>query len=65
MRCLRSLPAILTVLVLGARLIAQSPAVMPRIAGPVDERSMVVLAGNVPAVAKAEFDLRVMECIFA
>src|SRR5215472_17493266 len=56
MRCLRSLPAILTVLFLCSRLIAQNPAVLPRIAGPVNDKSMVVLGGNVPNAARAEFD---------
>src|SRR5215472_8875252 len=31
--------------------------VAPRIRGPVNERSLVTLHGNVPAIAKAEFDL--------
>ena len=56
MRCLRSLLIIFTALFVSSRLIAQSPEVMPRIAGPVDEGSLVVLTGNVPAVARAEFD---------
>jgi trimeric autotransporter adhesin len=56
MRCLRSLLAILTALIAGSSLIAQNPAVLPRIAGPVDEKSMVALAGNVSSLARAEFD---------
>ena len=56
MRCLRSLPSILTVLFLCTGLIAQNPAVLPRIAGPVNDKSMVVLGGNVPTAARAEFD---------
>ena len=38
------------------RLIAQSPQITPRIAGPVDERSLVVMTGSVPSIARAEFD---------
>ena len=57
MRCLRfSLFAVVSALLLSASLIGQTPGVMPRVAGPVDERSMVVLSGNVPSVATAEFD---------
>jgi trimeric autotransporter adhesin len=56
MRCLRCLPILVVALFLSLRLIAQSPQVMPRIAGPVDERSLVVLTGNVPSIARAEFD---------
>src|SRR5215831_19678179 len=37
-------------------LLGQS-TVAPRIRGPVNERSVVTLHGNVPAIAKAEFDL--------
>ena len=37
MRCLRSLLIIFTALFVSSRLIAQSPEIMPRIAGPVDE----------------------------
>ena len=56
MRCLRSVLVTFTALFITSTLIAQSPQITPRIAGPVDERSLVVLNGNVPFVAKAEFD---------
>src|SRR5438045_9658951 len=56
MRCLRSLFIIFTALFVSSRLIAQSPQNAPRIAGPVDETSLVVLTGSVPSIARAEFD---------
>lgn len=56
MRCLRSLPTVLGVLLFASRLFSQSPEIVPRVNGPVDEKSLVVLTGNVPSVARPEFD---------
>ena len=56
MRCLRSLFAVTSLLLFSSSLIGQSPESTPRIRGPVDENSLVVLKGNVPAPARAEFD---------
>lgn len=57
MRCLRfSLFAVVCVLVFTSQLSAQRAGVAPRITGPVNERSLVALQGNVPGVARAEFD---------
>ena len=56
MRCLRSLIPALSVLLFASALFAQSPQVTPRIKGPVEEKALVVVQGNVPSVARAEFD---------
>ncbi len=57
MRFLRfSLFAAVSVLLLGSTLIGQTPGIAPRVAGPVEERSLVVFSGSVPPVARAEFD---------
>ena len=56
MRCLRSLLVAVSPLLLSSALMGQIPESTPRIHGPVDERSLVVLSGNVPGPARAEFD---------
>ncbi len=48
--------AIIGVLLFGSASWAQSPAVAPRISGPVDESSRTTLKGNVPSKARAQFD---------
>lgn len=56
MRCLRTLLAIIGVVLFSSILSAQNPENTPRIVGPIDEQSLVVLQGNVSAAARAEFD---------
>ncbi len=57
MRCRRfGLLAAIGVLFAVSRLMAQRAEIAPRIAGPVDENSLITFAGHVPALARAEFD---------
>ncbi len=59
MRCTftrSSLIAVTGVLVFASGLTAQRAGIAPRITAPVDEKSLVSLQGNVPSVARAEFD---------
>jgi subtilase family serine protease len=52
-----SLLAMIGVLLLAVKVNAQGAAIAPRITSPVNEKSLVTLQGNVPAIASAEFDL--------
>lgn len=57
MRCPRfSLLAVVSVLLFTSRLMGQGAEIAPRITSPVDEKSLVTLQGNVPWMARAEFD---------
>jgi hypothetical protein len=57
MRCLRFLLLAVTgALLFTSKLIAQGAEIAPRISVPVDENLLVTLQGNVPWMAKAEFD---------
>jgi subtilase family serine protease len=56
MRCLRSLLAIIGVVLFSATLIAQSPQNTPRITTRIDENALVTLPGNTHPFARAEYD---------
>src|SRR5579862_2760859 len=57
MRCLRSSLFFVTgILLFASGLAAQTAGIASRITAPVDEKSLVSLQGNVPSVARAEFD---------
>ena len=57
MRCRRFWPfAVMGVFFAALNLSAQRAEIAPRITGPVDENSLVSFAGNVPWLARAEFD---------
>ena len=56
MRCLRTLLAIIGVVLLSSILSAQNPENTPRITARIDETARVTLSGNTHPYARAEFD---------
>ncbi len=56
MRCRRFWLLAVTGVLCASNLIAQRAEIAPRISGPVDENSLFRFAGDVPSLARAEFD---------